>query len=71
MKLINAKIVGLRRFTSQKTNKTYTTAYLEYEDKDTKGTATASCFLPDDMIGEIGAEVEGAFANGRFNLIEY
>ena len=70
MKLINAKIVGLRNMTSSKTNKSYTIAYLEYSDDQTKGIATAQCFLPETMFGVLDEEIQGAFSNGRFSVLE-
>lgn len=70
MKLITAKIVGLRNMTSSKTNKSYTIAYLEYQDEQTKGITTTQCFLPDTMVGVLDEEIQGAFSNGRFSVLE-
>lgn len=60
---MKAILVGKREFTSSKTNKDYTTAYLVFEDKDTLGQACKDALLnghdiSDDLVGqEVEVEV--------------
>jgi hypothetical protein len=57
-------LVGKREFSSSKTGKEYTTAFLVYDDKETIGQACKDALinghdLPDDLVGqEVEVEID-------------
>lgn len=57
---MKAMLMGMRKFSSSKTNKDYTTVFLVYEDKDVIGQACGDALLNGHDYSEelVGQEVE-------------